>query len=98
VFATTGLVVDPSDFTALGTLPASGPLLAEPESDVVCFLDRSGGRIVSCNPNTFLQTGALKIAAIGGSSRRIVRAGNDAVAFIADDNTVAVVRHPMFGP
>jgi hypothetical protein len=85
----------------LGTLAHSGSIAPEPSLNRVFILHRSYGSsegILVYDSETFLKVGELDIDAVSSSSKRIIRVGTDAVAFIADSESVVIVRHPLFGP
>jgi len=99
VFATTGVVINPETFTQLGTFAAYGAMVPDESIHRAFFLRTSPSKAVAVfDTGTFLEVGEVPIDAVGGSSRRIVRVGTDAVAFIANSSTVVILRHPLLGP
>jgi hypothetical protein len=99
VFSTTGVVIDPEALTQLGTFAASGAMVPDESINRAFFLRYSPSKaVVVFDTGTFLEVGRVPIDAVGSSSRRIVRVGADGVAFIANNSTVVILRHPLLGP
>jgi hypothetical protein len=102
IYADGGAVVDPATGLPIASFQASGLLVVDPNLNAAYVLDQpfvaGNATIDSFDLTRFVKTGSLTISGVGGTAHRLIRWGQNGLAFNTSDGHLFLIGGNFVSP